>query len=188
MDLNGMKAVAEELEKQRMGDVVMQHPNTYNHAFVAENAELFEGDIVIPQFVPFEYEAAGELREKFFEYTDEETRGELTMIGWIAADIAYTGLVRAGPEFDRSKVVAALNATTDYSAGGLIPPIDWTRQHNDPKRDPSALSDQTCFSPTRVHDGAFEQFLANDDAPWVCLSASVDGIGEAELKSFLPAG
>jgi ABC-type branched-subunit amino acid transport system substrate-binding protein len=188
MDLNGMKATAEEFEKQGIGDVVMHHPNTYNQPFVAENAELFEGDVVIPQFVPFEYVAAGELREKFFEYTDETTRGELTMVGWIVADIAYTGLVKAGPDFDRAKVVAALNATTDYSAGGLTVPIDWTRQHNDPRRDPSALSDSTCFSPVRVHDGVFEQFLGTDETPWVCLENGTEGLGEAELKSFLPAG
>jgi ABC-type branched-subunit amino acid transport system substrate-binding protein len=187
MDLNGMKVVAEELEKQGMNDVVMHHPNTYNHAFVAENADIFEGDIVIPQFVPFEYAAGGELREKFFEYTDEATRGELTMVGWIAADIAYTGLVKAGPDFDREKVVAALNATTDYSAGGLIQPIDWTRQHNDPSGDPTQISGFACASPVRVHDGKFEPYLATDDKPFLCFDTSKEGLGEPEAKSFLPA-
>jgi hypothetical protein len=44
LDLNGMKTLAQELERQGMGDVPMYHPNTYNEAFVAEAGDLFEGD------------------------------------------------------------------------------------------------------------------------------------------------
>lgn len=186
MDLNGMKTLGEELDKQGMGDVVMHHPNTYNHSFVRENADLFEGDIVVPQFVPFEYESGGELREKFFEYTDEATRGELTMIGWISADIAYTSLVKAGPQFDREKMIAALNATTDFSADGLIVPIDWTTQHDDPAANPDRIGANECFSPVRVADGELVPFIATDETPWVCFDRSSSAIGEPELRSFLP--
>ena len=47
IDLNGMKTLAQELERQGMGDVPMQHPNTYDAAFVAEAGDLFEGDYVL---------------------------------------------------------------------------------------------------------------------------------------------
>jgi hypothetical protein len=57
------------------------------------------------------------------------------MLGWIAADLAYQGLVEAGPEFDRAKVIAATNTLTAYSADGLINPIDWSRQHVPPTQD-----------------------------------------------------
>ncbi|GIT45792.1 MAG: hypothetical protein Ct9H300mP12_03770 [Acidimicrobiales bacterium] len=33
MDLNAMKTLAQELARQGMGDVVLYHPNTYNHPF-----------------------------------------------------------------------------------------------------------------------------------------------------------
>ena len=35
LDLNGMKTLAQELERKGMGDVPMLHPNTYDQAFVA---------------------------------------------------------------------------------------------------------------------------------------------------------
>ena len=48
------------------------------------------------------------------------------MVGWINASLAFDGLLAAGPEFDRDKVTAATNALTDFTAGGLIEPVDWT--------------------------------------------------------------
>ena len=53
----------------------------------------------------------------------DETGAEITeiaMIGWINADLAYQGLVAAGPQFDRASVIAATNEMTEYTAGGLI--------------------------------------------------------------------
>ena len=46
IDLNGMKTLAQELQRQGMDDVVLLHPNTYNQEFVAEAGDLFEGDFV----------------------------------------------------------------------------------------------------------------------------------------------
>ena len=48
------------------------------------------------------------------------------MVGWINATLAYEGLLAAGPDFDRDKVIAATNAMTDFDAGGLIEPVDWS--------------------------------------------------------------
>ena len=62
------------------------------------------------------------------------------MIGWINADLAYQGLVAAGPEFSREAVIAATNEMTDYTAGGLITPIDWTRQHEPPTEEDPATT------------------------------------------------
>ena len=43
LDLNGMKTLAQELERQGMADVPMFHPNTYDAAFVAEAGEAVRG-------------------------------------------------------------------------------------------------------------------------------------------------
>ena len=117
-----------------MGDVPMYHPNTYNQKFVADAGQLFEGDYVGVSFAAFEYDTGLEQQQKYFEYMDKigVTPSELAMTGWINAHLAVTGLLEAGPEFDRQKVVDATNKLTAYSADGLIDPIDWTRQHTPP--------------------------------------------------------
>ena len=106
IDLNGMKSLAQELERQGMEDVVLFHPNTYNQDFIAEAGDLFEGDYVIALFRPFEADNAGTAVETFETWMEKqrERPSELAMVGWINATLAYDGLLAAGPEFDRDKV------------------------------------------------------------------------------------
>jgi hypothetical protein len=102
----------------------------------------------------------------------EETGSEITeiaMIGWINADLAYQGLVAAGPQFDRASVIAATNEMTDYTAGGLIPPIDWTRQHEPPTEDDPTTNGpaQNCAAYVQITDGEFE-LLGDPEKPFRC--------------------
>lgn len=169
MDLNGMAALAEELERQGAGDVPMLHPNTYNQQFVSENADLFEGDFVVAQFRPFEAERTGALDAFLSTMEDNgEEPSELAMVGWINADAAFTSLLAAGPEFDRAAVISAMNSITDYDAGGLIVPIDWTRQHT-PPGDGTNGYERDCSALVRVADGEFRT-VAAPETPWLCWS------------------
>ncbi|MGH9026340.1 MAG: hypothetical protein ACRDWD_09545, partial [Acidimicrobiia bacterium] len=74
--------------------------------------------------------------------------------GWVAADQFVTGLRRAGADFTRRKVIDALNEETEYDANGLIAPIDWTVQHEEP---PST----TCQALIRIEDGELARSSAN---------------------------
>lgn len=187
LDLNGMKTIAQELERQGMDDVHMFHPNTYDAAFVAEAGELFEGDIVGVTFRPFEADAGNSQLADFRKWMGETGSEitELAMIGWINADLAYQGLVAAGPEFDRAKVVAATNQMTDYTAGGLIAPIDWTRQHVAPtEEDPETNgSPQNCAAYVEVKSGKFE--LVGDPAkPFNCWDMNTSEWSEPVSTNF----
>jgi hypothetical protein len=173
MDLNGMKTLAEELRRQGMDDVVMIHPNTYNQDFVTEAGDLFEGDFVSVSFPPFEYDTGLEMQQKFKEYMGKAGRSltELAMFGWINAHQAYEGLRLAGPDFDREKVTAARNAITEESAGGLVNPIDWTRQHVPPAEDDNTNDyRQECFSAVRIVDGVFTPVTSDETKPFLCWS------------------
>ncbi len=171
LDLNGMKTLAQELERQGMGDVPMLHPNTYDQAFVAEAGDLFEGDIVSVAFRPFEADP-GDSQLGDFQQWMKKTGSkitELAMIGWLNADLAYQGLVKAGPQFDRASVIRATNEMTEYTAGGLIPPIDWSRQHEPPtEQDPATHGPaQACASFVRVVHGAFK-LISDPGKPFLC--------------------
>jgi hypothetical protein len=175
LDLNGMKTIAQELERQGMADVKMFHPNTYDADFVAEAGDLFEGDIVGVTFRPFEANPGNSQLADFQKWMGETGSDitELAMIGWINADLAYQGLVAAGPEFSREKVIAATNQMTDYNAGGLIAPIDWTRQHEAPtNEDPRTHGQkQTCANYVQVKDGKFV-LVGDADKPFHCWDNS----------------
>lgn len=189
IDLNGMKTLAQELVRQGIRDQVrMHHPNTYNQTFVAENADLFEGDTVTTAFVPLEYDAGLEQQDRFLEFIDEtalERGSELAMTGWINADLAFEGLLAAGPEFDRQSVIDATNLITDWNAGGLIQPVDWTRQHNPPSPgDKSNAYAEMCITGVVIRDGAFEILTSDPTKPWICFPNDTDDWSEPVETSF----
>lgn len=171
LDLNGMKTLALEMQRQGMGDVPMYHPNTYDQDFVKAAGDLFEGDYVSVGFRPFEADSAGSALDTFktwMKKTDAKIV-ELAMDGWITADIAYQGLKAAGENFDRAKVIEATNKITDYTADGLVMPIDWSRQHEPPTpEDPATHGGKyDCTVLVKVKNGEFE--VVGDKAkPWVC--------------------
>jgi ABC-type branched-subunit amino acid transport system substrate-binding protein len=187
LDLNGMQTLAQEMERQGMADVPMFHPNTYDAAFVAEAGELFEGDYVGVTFRAFEADPAGTQAEQFQTWMAETGKeiSELAMVGWINADLAFQGLVAAGPEFDREKVIAATNAITDFDAGGLIAPIDWSRQHVAPTQDDPVTNGpaQDCGVFVKVRDGKFE-LVGDPEKPFFCWDPTVEGWTEPEARSF----
>lgn len=186
IDLNGMRTLAQELQRQGMDDVVLLHPNTYDQSFVEEAGGLFEGDLVSVQFRPFEAAAEGTALTAFQEWMDRQGSEvtELAMVGWINASLAFEGLLAAGPEFDRESVIAATNALTDFTAGGLVAPIDWTRAHTpfeQANRDPDEQPE--CATFVRVENGAFTT-LGSPEEPWLCWSGDPGTWSEPESQSF----
>jgi Periplasmic binding protein len=186
IDLNGMKTLAQELDRQGMADAVLYHPNTYNQDFVAEAGDLFDGDVVAVQFLPFEAEASGTALEDFQTWMerqgDEPT--ELAMIGWINASLAFEGLLAAGPEFDRDSVTNATNGLTDFDAGGLVAPIDWTRAHTPfTEAERGDVTGDQCTALVRVENGGFVT-MAEADTPWLCWPWGDTTWSDPEPTSF----
>ncbi|WP_420433955.1 ABC transporter substrate-binding protein [Candidatus Poriferisocius sp.] len=186
LDLNGMRTIAQELVKQDYRDqVTMYHPNTYNHEFVAANADLFEGDLVFVQFVPFEAEIDSELQRRFFEYTEGLKLEEQTIVGWLNAHLFYDGLLAAGPEFDRASLMEAVRSFEDYSHDGLTNPIDWNRQIPLPNDNIDADYEYRCVNGVQVQDGAFVQWTGEPGEPWVCWEVVREDWHDPEALSFV---
>ena len=168
MDLNAMLTLAQELERQGARDqITMLHPNSYNAQFVADAGPLFDGDYVLVQFVGFEYDVDSDLRDAYHHWVTAHGGpvAEQTMVGWINADLFLTGLLEAGPAFDRPSIIGSLNQIT-YGADGLINPIDWSRQHNAVVEGvPDYDYEQECVSYVRMEGGGFVGF---QPAPWMC--------------------
>ena len=186
LDLNGMRTIAQELVKQDYRDqVLMYHPNTYNHDFVAANADLFEGDLVFTQFVPFEANIDSELQEAFFEYTEGIKVEEQTMVGWLNAHLFYEGLLAAGPEFDRASLVEAVRSFENYSHDGLTNEFDWGRQIALPNTNPDADSELRCLTGVQIQDGAFVQWTGEPGKPWVCWETVREDWHAPEALTFV---
>jgi hypothetical protein len=169
-ELNGAKTLEQEMARQGMGDVPQMSSNLYDQKFVANSGDLFDGDILRVPFRPFESAALGAIAtyKKWMAKTGVQL-SEVSMYGWINADLAYKGIKAAGPNFDRASVIAATNKMTAYSADGLVNPIDWSRQHVAPTdADPVTHGPaKECYSFVKVEKGRFV-FIGDPKKPFMC--------------------
>lgn len=184
VDLNGMKTIAQELDRQGL-DVTLYHSNSYDQTFLSENAGLFDGDFVDVQFRPFEADAAGSSLDLFQEWMEETGAvvSELAMVGWINATMAFDGLLAAGPEFDRDTVIDVTNTFEDYTAGGLVVASDWSRAHTPYTREDPDTEGNACTALVRVEGEEFVT-VAPPAEPWLCWDPAADGWAEPEPTNF----
>ncbi len=190
LDLNGMKTVAQELQRQGVRQSIkLIHTNTYDQKFVQDAGDLFVGDVIGVGFRPFEADPGTSQLKDFREWMakDGKPETEMAMNGWINADLAYEGLVAAGPNFDRAKVIAASNQQlTNFTAGGLVPPIDWSRQHDAPTQADLATHGpkQDCLAAVTVGPGAKFQIVGDPTKPWQCWPGTTRDWSEPVPTNF----
>jgi ABC-type branched-subunit amino acid transport system substrate-binding protein len=168
--------LGKELVKQQ-STAVQTLPNSYDQSFVAANAQYLEGDFVSPGFAAFEYTPMVPEEQTMMTWLHNGNLpvNELSSEGWVAANMFVEGLKLAGPHFSQQGVINALNSQTAFDANGMIVPIDWTKQHNDP-RGPNGTINQkytgnhNCTSTVRVHNGTFVTLpTVPGGKQWVCL-------------------
>ena len=66
---------------------------------------------------------------KLAKYFPGELPGEASLAGWISADMFVTGMRLVGRDLTRTRLIDALNSLTDYTADGIVSPIDWRLEH-----------------------------------------------------------
>ncbi len=143
MDNNAVVTLAKEMKKQEM-DAIQLLPNAYDQSFFEEFGDLFEGSYTIIGFAPLE--TPEDLRPPGLdEYQQwiEETGGvetENSIVGWLNAALFVQGLRDAGPDFSRQKVIDAINAMTDWTADGMLDPVDWSKYGHDARDDANVCS------------------------------------------------
>jgi len=181
----GYATVLQEAQKQGLSMNALL-PNAYNSEYMSKQGGLFDGSIVQVSFRPLEANHI-EIQDKYLEYMDKlnKTNSELAVIGWINASLAYEGLVAAGPDFSREKVIDATNEFTDFTADGWIAPVDWTKGHTAPTASTIATTGQKyqCGAFVKVVDNEFE-IVGDADKPFSCWPGTTLDWSEPESMSF----
>ncbi|MCU1463165.1 MAG: ABC-type branched-chain amino acid transport system periplasmic component-like protein [Acidimicrobiales bacterium] len=168
MDPSGNTLIAKGLRQAGLTNVKMAWPNGYDNETLASYKDLMEGVYFGLQHVPFE--SADQVPEmKHFldamkrDYPNEPLR-ETMLFGWINAKLFVQGLKAAGKDVTRKKVVDAINKITNFSADGLIPPIDWTKQH-------TGNGPYDCNAVVQVQHGKFVPVFGTGGTPFVCFNS-----------------
>src|SRR5215213_9835992 len=121
---------------QRAGlDVIQYLPNGYDPDIVADFGDVLEGSYVNAFTFPFEAEDPPEGMQQYKQAMEDTGTdvNELSLAGWISADLFVTGLrtvADSGDDLTRQSLVDAINAMEDYDAGGILPGTDWRIAHD----------------------------------------------------------
>jgi ABC-type branched-subunit amino acid transport system substrate-binding protein len=177
LDFNGDLGLAKEMKKQGILDkVTFMHPNLYNPEFAKQNAANLEGGIVSVGMLATQHSPAPPALREYLDYAKSHSNfvvTEMTEQGWLAARQFVEALKAAGPNFTWANLINAWNQQTRFSNGGLIPPIDWTKQHADPSTNPDSRSQFECANYVKIHNGEFEGIFDDGGAkPWVCFDGT----------------
>ena len=174
MDQRETLILAKEIQKQHL-NAVQSLPNSYDPKFASDNAALFEGSFVAPQFTALEYTPRVKAAQEYIDWMGKLGKPvtEIAGYGWINALQFVHALKLAGPDFTQQKVINSLNQDTSFDAGGMIQPIDWTRQHNDPTGPNHSTNSKysgkyNCSSGVKIHDGKFVP-LQTSGKQWTCM-------------------
>ena len=161
IDGNGAATLAREMKKQGL-NVPQILPNSYNADLIKKNAQVLNGSYLFTTFTPFETNPAPPGLKNYLKWI-KKSGGEKTensLQAWINADEFVTGLKAAGPNFTRQKVVDATNKITNYTAGGIVAPINWTTAHQ---------NQIDCYVVLKVVDGKFKPQYAKKGKPFLCF-------------------
>jgi len=169
MDPTGNVLIARGLQKAGLTNVKMYWPNGYSPETLKSYAPSMEGVYFGLQEVPLEDRAKSPEMDLFFNQMAKanpgQQVGEEALYGWVGADLFAKGLSMAGPNPTRSGVVANLNTLTRWTADGLIPSVDWTKQHTG-----ISHTNPDCAATVQVQHGKFVPVFDSPDSPFVCFA------------------
>ena len=164
MDTNGIVTLAKEMKKQQL-DAVQYVPNGYDHDFLDEFGDLFEGSYVRTDFVQWEVKDRPKGLADFLTWMDKRgvEPSENSVSAWINAATFVAGLRAAGPTFTRQKVIDAVNVMSDFDADGLIHGVDWTIGHTTRESET-----ENCQFLSKIEAGEFVPAFSEPGKPFVC--------------------
>ncbi len=152
--------------------------NGYDRSTVQQYASIMNGVTLLTQHVPFEattgqfagvYPAMDNYIKEMQKYEPGHVYDEVAMDGWINAAQFVAGLKAVGRNLTQAKVIAAINKTSDFTADGLMPPVDWTSSHT------SAGPGPFCAAYVKAVNGNFvPEFIQGNHGVFVCFARGSD--------------
>jgi len=169
MDLNGEVNIKKALVAAGMPDVKFYAPQGYDTKTIKELGSDLNGFTFPVQFVPFELAAGNPGMTEFVKAMKARKLDptENLLVGWVGAGLLAEGIKASGKDFTQQSVVDAINKMTDWSANGMIRPVNWQHAHG-----PSQPGDIGCFSYLIAKDGKFVPVYGQKDKPLVCYPSN----------------
>ncbi|HXZ83307.1 MAG TPA: ABC transporter substrate-binding protein [Acidimicrobiales bacterium] len=137
LDLTGDILLSHTMQQDGMTGVTQYWFDGYDVSALKTYASAMQGVYFMLQHVPFEvtqlyprrYPSMDRFEAALKRYAPGNPPSEAALAGWTSADLFVTGLRAIGRDVTRTRLVAAINKMTLYTAHGLVSPIDWRTDH-----------------------------------------------------------
>ena len=183
IDVNGNATFNSALRSAGL-DVALFAPEGYDPTVPPSLGEDVEGFYFATGFVPFEAAEDADSPGLDLFLSQMEKLGyepnEQSLAGWINATLLVQGIIAAGPDFDRQKVIDAINGFENFTANGIYPDLNWKKQHDGP-------GDVDCVAYLQIQDGAFVPVFGEPGKPFLCNDPQPDSLEAANITPTAPA-
>jgi ABC-type branched-subunit amino acid transport system substrate-binding protein len=131
MDVNGNITMARAIKQNglKMNQFWL---NGNDQQTLDQNQSLMQGIYFYVAHVPFteptsKYPGLKLYLNQMNKYEPKYTYDEVAMQGWESAELFAQGVQAAGSNLTQANVIAQTNKLTSFTAGGLIPPVNWAK-------------------------------------------------------------
>jgi ABC-type branched-subunit amino acid transport system substrate-binding protein len=165
MEFGGGFKIAQALKQAGVDDVVFYAPEGYKESTLDKYGDQLNNWVFRLGFAPWQGKNQPKGTKEFLAAMKQRDiePSEHSQAGWINAALLVEGIEAAGPDFTRQSVIDAINTEiTDFTADGILPPIDWSQNGHGPGH-------EACDAYVEVVDGKFKPIFGKPGQPFVCF-------------------
>ena len=150
--------------------------NGYDQALLDQYSTLMKGVYVDANgFVPFSavaafpgsYPGMKQYLSVMKKYQPNYVTNQLAMQGWQSAALLAAGVRAAGSHLTQANLIALTNKITDFTAGGITAPVNWTRAH-------TTQTFPICPSFVQVKGTKFVPVVSQGHQVFLCFGSSTN--------------
>jgi ABC-type branched-subunit amino acid transport system substrate-binding protein len=169
-------AFAQAMDQNGMSGVHAVWLNGYDRSFLEQDPAAMVGVVYVIQHVPFEaasqfpgkYPAMEQYLRTMKKYEPNAVYNDLAFQGYVNAAQFVQGLreeAATHKSLTQANLIAAINKETAFTAGGLIPPVDWKVAHTS-----TPLPYCSALVEVEAKDALKVVFVQKDDQVFGCLN------------------
>jgi branched-chain amino acid transport system substrate-binding protein len=171
LDLSGNILLSHTMQQEGLSNVTQYWFDGYDESSLRQFNSAMRGVYFLLSNVPFEvtklypglYPGMDRFIAALARYQHGTLPSEAALAGWQSADLFVTGLRSIGRDVTRTRLLAAINRLSDYTADGIDAPIDWRIAHR------TGISPWNCEAFVQVRGQRFVPVYGTPPSVFACF-------------------
>jgi ABC-type branched-subunit amino acid transport system substrate-binding protein len=163
MDFGGAYKISQEMRQAGMTGIKFYAPEGYRESTIQKYGKQLDGWYFRIGFTPWESKPQPKGTKAFLTAMKKAgiKPSEQAQAGWMNAQLLVAGIKLAGKNFTQQSVVDAINGITNWTADGMVPPINWSTDGHGPGH-------EACDAYVKAQGGKFVPVFGKPGQPFVC--------------------